>query len=227
MPDTALHLVAGQLPYLLKGAFPQGALAGAALTLWMALLACLGATIVGIGLACWLELAPATVARPVRAGLAFLRAIPVVMLIFWTYFLLPMLAGVQVGEVSTVVVALAAIGASYIAQTMSAGFAAIGRGQHQAALALGMTPAQSLRLVLLPPTLRAMLPSLANTWVSLTKDTSLAYVVGVVELSTAATQVNGRNMGYAMEIFAAVAVIYFIVCAAIEQIGRRGLRRMR
>lgn len=224
MPDTTglpvgIALVLGQLPYLLKGTFPDGPLAGAVLTLLMAVLACAGATVLGIVLAIVLELAPPAMTRPLRALLAVLRAIPALMLIFWTYFLLPMLASVQVGEVQTVILALALIGAAYIAQTLGAGFAAIGRGQQQAALALGLAPVQALWHIVLPQTLRAMLPSLANTWVSLTKDTSLAYIVGVTELSTIATQANGRSMGYAAEVFAAVAVLYFLICFAIESIA--------
>ncbi|MBB1629373.1 amino acid ABC transporter permease [Cupriavidus sp. UME77] len=222
MPDADLSgwaVVLKQLPYLLAGTFPNGPLAGAALTLWMALLACTGATVLGIGVAVLLDLAPAPLARAVRALLACLRAIPVLMLIFWAYFLLPMLAGVHVGEVQTVVLALALIGAAYIAQVMVAGFVAIGRGQRNAALALGMTPLQALWQVVLPQTLRAMLPSLGNVWVSLAKDTSLAYIVGVVELSTVATQVNGRSVGYAAQVFAAVALLYFFICVGIESVA--------
>ncbi|WP_441634377.1 amino acid ABC transporter permease [Cupriavidus sp. 2MCAB6] len=222
MPDHAISgwaVVLGQLPYLLSGAFPDGPLAGAALTLWMAVLACAGATVLGIGVAVLLDQAPAPLARAIRALLAGLRAIPVLMLIFWAYFLLPMLAGVHVGEVQTVVLALALIGAAYIAQVMEAGFAAIGQGQRNAALALGMTPLQALWLVVLPRTLRAMLPSLGNVWVSLAKDTSLAYIVGVVELSTVATQVNGRSVGYAAQVFAAVALLYFFICVGIESVA--------
>ncbi|WER49461.1 ABC transporter permease subunit [Cupriavidus sp. WKF15] len=229
---AGLALVLGQLPFLLKGAFPEGPLAGAALTLAMAAMACAGATAAGIVLALLLALAPPPVTRPVRALLAVLRAIPVLMLIFWAYFLLPMLAGVQVGEVQTVVIALALIGAAYIAQSLDAGFAAIGKRQQHAALALGFTPLQAMWHIVLPQTLRAMLPSLANTWVSLTKDTSLAYIVGVTELSTLAAQINGRNMGYAAEVFAAVALLYFLACAAIEScaallLARGGYRRRR
>lgn len=221
---SGLALVWHQLPYLLKGAFPQGPLAGAALTLWMALLACAGATLAGIALAVLLELAPRGVAAPLRAMLALLRAVPVLMLVFWTYFLLPMVAGMHVGEVSTVVVALAAIGAAYVAQTLQAGIAALGPGQRQAALALGMTPARALGSVLLPQALRTMLPSLANTWVALAKDTSLAYIVGVSELATVAAQVNGRSMGHAAEVFAAVALLYLAVCLLIEAAAAAWLR---
>ncbi len=212
-------MVLRQLPYLLAGTFPDGPLAGAALTLWMAVLACAGATVLGIGLAVLLDQAPVPLARAARALLACLRAVPVLMLVFWTYFLLPMLAGVHVGEVRTVMLALALIGAAYIAQVMEAGFDAIGRGQRNAALALGMTPMQALWQVVLPQSLRAMLPSLGNIWVSLAKDTSLAYIVGVVELSTVATQVNGRSVGYAAEVFLAVALLYFVICLSIESVA--------
>ncbi|WP_454738932.1 amino acid ABC transporter permease [Cupriavidus necator] len=232
MPDAlaslpaGVALVLGQLPYLLKGAFPDGPLAGAALTLWMSALACAGATVLGIALALLLELAPPAVSRALRAVMALLLAVPVLMLIFWTYFLLPMLAGVQVSEVLTVVLALALVGAAFIAQSLHAGIAAIGAGQRQAALALGMSRAQALWHVVLPQALRAMLPSLANTWVALTKDTSLAYIVGVSELSTLATQVNGRSMGYAAEVFASVALLYLVLCVVIEAGAAAVLRRM-
>lgn len=211
-----LVLVLQQLPYLLKGTFPDGPVAGAALTLWMAALSCIGASVLGIAIALLLELLPPLPARMVGGMLALLRAVPVLMLIFWAYFLLPMLTGRHTSEAGTVVAALVLIGAAFIAQTVSAGIAAIGDGQRQAALALGMTELQALWHIVLPQCLRAMLPSMGNTWVALAKDTSLAYIVGVSELSTLAAQVNGRNIGYAAEIFAAVALLYLVLCMAIE-----------
>ncbi len=134
----------------------------------------------------------AGLACALRGTLATLRAVPVLMLMFWAYFLIPMALGVAVPETTTVVTALAAVGAAYIAQSMQAGLLAVGTGQRNAALALGMSPGQALLTVVLPQAWRIMLPSVANQWVSTVKDTSLAYIVGVVELSTAASQVNSR-----------------------------------
>ncbi|RYP55511.1 hypothetical protein DL771_012529 [Monosporascus sp. 5C6A] len=99
---------------------------------------------------------------------------------------------------------------------MEAGLRAVGAGQRNAALALGMSSPQALLTVVLPQAWRIMLPSLANQWVSTVKDTSLVYIVGVVELSTAASQVNSRTVAYPAEVFGAVAVLYFLLCTGIE-----------
>ncbi|ALF89859.1 MULTISPECIES: amino acid ABC transporter permease [Ralstonia solanacearum species complex] len=215
------------LRYLLIGPFPNGPLGGAALTLWMALLACAASTAAGIAFALLLDRldhlgtrAAAGLACALRGALATLRAVPVLMLMFWAYFLIPMALGVAVPETATVVTALATVGAAYIAQSMQAGLRAVGTGQRNAALALGMSPGQALLAVVLPQAWRIMLPSVANQWVSTVKDTSLAYIVGVVELSTAASQVNSRIVAYPAEVFAAVAVLYFVLCSGIELLPR-------
>ncbi|AQW29792.1 amino acid ABC transporter permease [Ralstonia syzygii subsp. celebesensis] len=215
------------LRYLLVGPFPNGPLSGAALTLWMALLACAASTAAGIAFALLLDQldrldtrAGACIAGALRGTLATLRAVPVLMLMFWAYFLIPMALGVAVPETATVVSALAAVGAAYIAQSMQAGLRAVGTGQRHAALALGMSPGQALLAVVLPQAWRIMLPSVANQWVSTVKDTSLAYIVGVVELSTAANQVNSRIVAYPAAVFGAVAVLYFVLCSGIETLPR-------
>ncbi|MCL9843964.1 amino acid ABC transporter permease [Ralstonia solanacearum] len=216
------------LRYLLVGPFPNGPLGGAALTLWMALLACAASTAAGIAFALLLDrldhlgTRAAGLACALRGTLATLRAVPVLMLMlmFWAYFLIPMALGVAVPETTTVVTALAAVGAAYIAQSMQAGLLAVGTGQRNAALALGMSPGQALLTVVLPQAWRIMLPSVANQWVSTVKDTSLAYIVGVVELSTAASQVNSRIVAYPAEVFAAVAGLYFVLCSGIELLPR-------
>ena len=79
-----------------------------------------------------------------------------------------------------------------------------------------MRPTQALLTIVLPQAWRIMLPSLANQWVSTVKDTSLAYIVGVVELSTAASQVNSRTVAYPAEVFGVVAVLYFLLCSGVE-----------
>ena len=81
------------------------------------------------------------------------------------------------------VCALALIASAYLAHAVKAGIAAIGPGQWQAGLSLGLTRWQTLRMIVLPQALRMMVPSFINQWISLIKDTSLAYIVGVGELT--------------------------------------------
>ena len=205
------------LPYLLLGAWPDGPLGGAALTLALSLASGAASALLGLALGIALAMLRQRALRAVLLGaLAFLRAIPVLMLIFWVYFLLPIAFGLDVPELLTVVLALSLVGGAYLAHSVYAGIGSLPPGQMQAALALGMTRWQAMRRVVLPQALPMMLPSFVNQWIALIKDTSLAYVIGVGELSFVATQVNNRVMVYPAEIFLAVAVLYYLMCASLD-----------
>ena len=205
------------LPYLLLGAWPDGPLGGAALTLALSLASGAASALLGLALGIALAMLRQRALRAALLGaLAFLRAIPVLMLIFWVYFLLPIAFGLDVPELLTVVLALSLVGGAYLAHSVYAGISSLPPGQMQAALALGMTRWQAMRRVVLPQALPMMLPSFVNQWIALIKDTSLAYVIGVGELSFVATQVNNRVMVYPAEIFLAVAVLYYLMCASLD-----------
>ena len=205
------------LPYLLLGAWPDGPLGGAALTLALSLASGAASALLGLALGIALAMLRQRALRAALLGaLAFLRAIPVLMLIFWVYFLLPIAFGLDVPELLTVVLALSLVGGAYLAHSVYAGISSLPPGQMQAALALGMTRWQAMRRVVLPQALPMMLPSFVNQWIALIKDTSLAYVIGVGELSFVATQVNNRVMIYPAEIFLAVAVLYYLMCASLD-----------
>lgn len=209
-------IITDNLGYLMWGTFPDGPLGGAALTLLMSLLAGIASALLGTLLGIALAMSRGVGAAILAAILGFFRAIPVIMLIFWTYFLLPILFGVDIPEITTVVCALALIASAYLAHSVKAGIVAIGRGQWQAGLSLGLTRWQVLWTIVLPQALRMMAPSFINQWISLIKDTSLAYIVGVGELTFLATQVNNRSMVYPMEVFLFVALVYFLFCLSLE-----------
>jgi len=214
-----LPVLLANLPYLLIGAFPDGPLGGAALTLVLALSSALLSAVLGLAGGIALALTRGVAHVVLLATIGFFRAIPVLMLIFWTFFLLPILLHIDVPGLATVVCAL----------SVHAGVIAVGNGQWQAALSLGLTRAQALRHVVLPQAIRIMAPSFVNQWVSLVKDTSLAYIVGVPELSFLANQVNSRLMVYPVQIFLLVALIYLLMCTALDWIATRllGSRRTR
>nr|WP_113867150.1 amino acid ABC transporter permease [Brenneria salicis]NMN93362.1 amino acid ABC transporter membrane protein 2 (PAAT family) [Brenneria salicis ATCC 15712 = DSM 30166]RBP61667.1 amino acid ABC transporter membrane protein 2 (PAAT family) [Brenneria salicis ATCC 15712 = DSM 30166]RLM30449.1 ABC transporter permease [Brenneria salicis ATCC 15712 = DSM 30166] len=214
-------IIGDNLGYLMWGAFPDGPLGGAALTLLMSLLAGIASALLGTLLGIALAISSGVGSAILAAVLGFFRAIPVIMLIFWTYFLLPILFGVDIPEITTVVCALALIASAYLAHSVKAGIVAIGRGQWQAGLSLGLTRWQVLWNIVLPQALRMMAPSFINQWISLIKDTSLAYIVGVGELTFLATQVNNRSMVYPMEVFLFVALVYFVFCLSLELLANR------
>lgn len=206
--------------YLIKGAYPQGSVGGALLTLFIALAAAIGASGLGIIVGVALNISRGSSRLVLIAVLGLLRAIPVIMLIFWSYFLLPILFGIEIPAVASVIFALAFIYAAYIAYAVNSGILALGQGQWSAGYALGLKKHQIMRSIILPQALRIMLPSFINQWISLIKDTSLAYIVGVSELTYLASQVNGDSYGvYAVEVFIFTGFIYFIFCSLLDLIA--------
>ncbi|WP_159673493.1 amino acid ABC transporter permease [Andreprevotia sp. IGB-42] len=219
------QLIADNIDYLLIGNWANGQPGGLALTLFLAVAAGSIASLLGLAGGIALTMGQPGLRRTLEAVIAVLRAIPVMMLIFWCYFLLPILLGIDVPGIATVIAALALISAAYLSQSVYAGIAAIGHGQWAAGQALGLGRWQTLRWVILPQALRVMLPSFINQWITLIKDTSLAYVVGVAELTFVATQVNNREQIYPLEIFGMIGLAYFIVCSTLAWLGSRLARR--
>jgi polar amino acid transport system permease protein len=220
-----LDVIANNLQYFLVGAYPQGPIGGAALTLILSLLSAIASGVLGFILGIALAVSRGLAQGGLVLVLGFFRAIPVLMLIFWTYFMLPIVFGINVPGVATVVIALSLIGGAYLAHSVSAGIGSLSRGQWQAAAALGLRPWQVLAHVILPQALPIMVPSFINQWVALIKDTSLAYVIGVGELSFVATQVSNREMVYPTEIFLFVALLYYLFCSVLELLANAAARR--
>jgi polar amino acid transport system permease protein len=207
--------------YFLWGAYPEGPLGGLALSILLALGGIFGAF--------WLGLA-AGLMRISRNRLfkalamiyiEFIRGVPLLMLIFWFYFLAPILLGRTLPEAESALVAFIVFTGAYVAEIVRAGVLALPRGQMEAARGTGLTHLQAMRYVILPQALRNMIPSFVNQFVSLTKDTSLASIIGVLDLTRTATQVNNRTMNAPTEIFLTIAVLYFIVCFALTSASRR------
>lgn len=116
-------LLLDNLPYLLVGAFPDGPLGGAALSLVLAIVSAVASAVLGIALGVAMALARGPLRVLLLAVIGFFRAIPVLMLIFWTYFLMPTLLHMDVPGLATVVCALALVGGAYLAHAVHAGIA--------------------------------------------------------------------------------------------------------
>ncbi|NLP59647.1 amino acid ABC transporter permease [Paraburkholderia sacchari] len=215
------------LRYLLLGTFPAGPLGGVALTIALSVVSALLAALIGLAGGIALAMTRGFVRLALTAVVGFFRAIPVLMLIFWTFFLMPVLLHIDVPGLATVVCALALIGGAYLSQSVYAGIASIGEGQRQAALSLGLTRWQALREVILPQAVRVMMPSFVNQWVALIKDTSLAYIVGVPEFTFLANQLNNRLLVYPAQIFLCVGLLYLLLCGALQWSAHALLARRR
>jgi len=142
------------------------------------------------------------------AFVEFFRNLPLILLIYWAFYVLPILVEWTVSAFATGVIALALAISAYNAETFRAGVNSIRKGQSDAALALGMSKWQVMYKVVLPQAVRRILPVLASTWVSLFKDTSLVSVIAVGELAYTSMEIRSQTFRI-LEMLTAMAVIYW------------------
>jgi polar amino acid transport system permease protein len=206
------HIVRDDWLLLLIGQYPNGPLGGIAATLLLSVL--------GISLAFPLSvlvalarISPWLILRAPATALVYtMRGVPLLMIIFWGYFLVPLLIGKVVPGFVTMVVALVVYEAAFLSEIVRAGIQALPAGQADAARALGHGHLGAMRYVILPQALYNMMPSLLSQFVSTIKETTLGYVINVPELTFAANQINNRLLSKPFEVFFLLAVIYFVVC---------------
>jgi len=147
------------------------------------------------------------------------RAIPLLLVIFWFYFLVPFLGAwiigandpIKVGAFWSSVITFTIFEAAYFAEIIRAGIHSIPAGQTHAGLALGLTPRQVMGRVVLPQALRNMLPVLLSQVIVLFQDTSLVYVLSITDFLGAASKVGQRD-GRLVEMYLFVAAVYFLIC---------------
>jgi polar amino acid transport system permease protein len=205
--------------YYLIGQYPEGPLGGLALTLVLAALALVLAFPVGILLALC-RLAPYRILRwPVTAVVYVVRGTPLLMVVFWAYFLLPSLTGQTTSQFTTMLAALVIFDGAYLAEIIRAGIQAIPKGQMESARSLGFNHLQAMRLVILPQALRNMLPSLVNQFVSTIKETSLGYIISLSEVSFVATQINTQLLTKPAEVYLLLGLTYFVLCFGLSRVA--------
>lgn len=143
----------------------------------------------------------------------FFRSLPLILVIFWLFFLVPLIVGRPVGAFSSVLVAFILFEAAYYSEIIRAGINSVRLGQLAAARAMGLTYIQSMRYVILPQAFRAMTPILLTQAIILFQDTSLVYVVGLRDFLVSAEIVANRDQRL-VEMFLFVALVYFVFCFA-------------
>lgn len=214
------------LPYFFFGRYPQGPLGGVALTLYLAVVSLVLSFFGGLVLGLLSVSRNRLVKWGSSAIIQTIRGMPLLMVIFWMFFLLPAMLGSGMTADWTIITALTLFTSSYMSEIVRAGILGIPKGQMEAALSTGLSHRQAMLHIILPQGLRNMIPSFVNQFVSMIKDTSLAFIVGVSELTHVATQMNNRTMLYPTEIFLFIAVIYFIMCFAFTELSRWLERRL-
>jgi glutamate/aspartate transport system permease protein len=160
---------------------------------------------------------------PAGGCVNLLRSTPLILVIFWFYFLVPLAIkkitgdayATGIGPFYSALIAFTIFEAAYYCEIVRAGIQSVPRGQVHAGYALGLTYGQAMRLVILPQAFRNMLPILLTQSIIHFQDTSLVYVVGLTDFMGAASKVAQRD-GRLVEMYLFAALIYFIICYALS-----------
>lgn len=157
---------------------------------------------------------------PAKVYVELFRGVPLVMVIFWFWFMIPALAGKSLPEYSVALSAFVIFEAAYLAEIVRAGIQSVPRGQVEAATATGLSKSLLMRHVILPQALRNMIPALVTQFIVLVKDTSLASIIGYVDLTKAAQIVNNREIR-PFELYLFIAVIYWLCSYSMSRYARQ------
>jgi polar amino acid transport system permease protein len=208
-------VVAENLPYLLRGAAATAALAAGVI-----LLGTTAGLVVGL-----LRFLPSAVARAaVTAAVEVVRATPLLLLLFFIFFGLPAV-GLRIPTWPAAVLAMSLWMTANTSEVVRGAVQSIPRGQSEAARSTGLTAVQSLRHVILPQALRRMLPPFVGLCTILVKDTSLAAIIGVFELTRAAQESIERTL-HPFELYLTAAALYFALCFPLSLLADRAERRL-
>lgn len=201
---------------------------GMAFTLKLTVLAMAGGILAGTILAVMrlssIRIIPAAAATYVNV----IRAIPLVLVIFWFYFLVPYVGAwiigsdqpIKVGAFMSSLITFTMFEAAYYCEIMRAGIQSIPRGQVSAGLALGMSNSQTMINIILPQAFRNMVPVLLTQSIILFQDVSLVYVLSITDFVGAASKVAQRD-GRMVEMYLFVAVVYFLMSFGLSLLVRR------
>ncbi|ATR20860.1 Amino acid ABC transporter permease protein [Roseomonas mucosa] len=201
--------------------FLQGLGVTIAFTVGIVLIGLVVGLVAGLG-----RLAPYAIIRWIaQAYIEVFRCTPVLVQLVWFYYALPILSGIDMSATSAAVLALSLYGGAFYAEIIRGGIVSIDAGQREAAEALGMTPGQSMRRIILPQAIKRMVPPLMNQSIIQFKNTSLVSVLAVPDLLYQG-QAIAHDTYRPLETYSLVAVIYFAVLFPLTLLVQYLERRM-
>ncbi|VVE22119.1 amino acid ABC transporter permease [Pandoraea anhela] len=217
-------------PYLLEGM---------AFTIELTLVALCGGLIIGTLMAIIRQTKVPVLSQVVRAYITITRSIPLIMVLFWFFFLVPLLLQkisesghpMPLGPKFTAFLTFTLFESAFYAEIVRAGLRSIDKGQYEAAKALGLSLPVTYAFVVIPQVLRATAPIIVTQTIILFQDTSLVYVLSLTDFLGAAAKIAQRD-GKLVEFYTTVAIVYFVLCSIGSEIAERlragnGQRRVR
>jgi polar amino acid transport system permease protein len=197
---------------------------GLILSLELALVAIGIGIVIGLAFALLFEWGGRTVRTVVSLYVEFIRNVPLILLVYLVFYGIPTIVDLRYNATTSFVATLSVYAGAYLVEIFRAGLAAVPHGLIDAGKAIGLTPLQRLTYVRLPTMFRIVLPALSNTFVSLFKDTSVASVLAVPELTYGAQWIN-FNTFRIVEVYAIVTPMYLVagygILAALRLLERR------
>ncbi|MEM7538508.1 MAG: amino acid ABC transporter permease [Chloroflexota bacterium] len=160
-----------------------------------------------------------------RVYVEVFRSIPVLVLLLWVYYGLPISLGIELGVFSAGVLALALCDSAFEAEVFRSGIQSVPTGQSEAAKSLGMTPGQTMRFIVLPQAIRTILPTLGNQFVYMLKVSSLVSVIGLNELTRRANELTVIQYR-PLEIYTILVLEYLVLILVASFLVRRLEKRM-
>ncbi len=160
----------------------------------------------------------------VRGYIAVIRSIPLILVLFWFFFLVPIVLGyfssngrpIPIGAGPTAFITFGLFEAAYYAEIVRVGLRSVHKGQFEAAKALALPSFSTYRLVVLPQVVRVVSPIILSQTIILFQDTSLVYVLSLTDLVGAASKLAQLN-GRLVEMYLVVALVYLAICSAASQ----------
>jgi glutamate/aspartate transport system permease protein len=224
MGDLDFDVISRTWPYLLTGL---------QYTVQLTIVAAIGGVFFGTLLA-MARLSPFKPLSMIAAGYVnLMRSIPLLLVIFWFYFLVPVVLQaitgserpINLGADRSAYITFIMFEAAYFCEIMRAGIQSISRGQVNAGYALGLTYGQSMRMVILPQAFRNMLPILLTQTIVLFQDVSLVSLLNVTDFVGASVKIAQRD-SRVVEMYLFVAIIYFLLCFTLSTLVKQLQKRI-
>ncbi len=209
------------IDFYLLGAYPKGDLGGLLLNIFLAVISISLSFSFGVLIGYSRLSSRLYVKIPCIAFIEIIRATPLIMILFWFYYVIPYVFGMNIPVLWSVVLSLSIYAAAYQAEIVRSGILAVSKGQLETALSSGMSRYSAMGNVILPQAFRMMLPSFARFFISLFKDTSTIFIIGVIELTQAGFIVSTRQPDKMYSAYVSIAAGFFIICLTVSHIAEK------
>ncbi len=208
------------LRLFLIGTFPEGLIGGLGLNVMVAFVAFIASFLIGHLLAMGRMSRVVPLRWVCTAYIELVRSVPLLIVLFWFFFSIPILLRATPSPVWTALIALSAYASAYQAEYIRSGIKSVATGELEAARSLGLSASAVWLRVVLPQAHRRMLPTYASYFTSMFKDSSVLYLLGLVDLMQTGLIVAERHPGQMLQAYLTVGSLFFIVCWSGSRLGK-------